>query len=376
MPPAPSRVNLPTTTSSLFFRLPLELRSIIYSLLLTNRSDIFIPADLYKRDRTLRRQKLNQISSTGQDLRVPFVCNVSSKVPCPHQPGSSRPLHPSHNTVISETAILLTCRQINAEASPFLYQRNTFQFEDASIASSFRWSTSQAFASHICSLHVVYGPIYVDTRFNSSNGDRKERRRDTQWSYYLVTTERFSLRNDFPNLKYLTLTFGRGLETATRSKLMSIIEPWTSTLEHRLKWVQIIGLNDEILLSYLFPLVWPMARLEESNITREDSDHRNEPKREFTDVDGNNDDLRPTDAGDAARVCEPRARMHVDEYAARPGWKNAIIWWGTSATPPCEIRPFEGDTRWRRRLFRIDREEGALRRTEWCIRESFSPGLD
>lgn len=353
------RISLDKATPRFFFLLPLEIRTIIYSLVLISHSDISIPTRPYKRNCKLRRRKTKRTSNAKADLRVPFICNVSGNLPCPHRPVDSHPLHPSQTKANIETAILLTCHQINAEASRIVYEPNTFYFEETSIAWSFRLKTNQMLASHISSIHVVYGPAYLNVKFPHHNIDEA---RDRKWSDFLTTNQPSSLKNDFPHLKYVTLTLGRGLEKVDSCSLKLILRPWACILEKSPEWVQIIGLNNETGLSYFAPLVIPAD------------------PRGGRDSQSYADNILPGAEVAAETIAHRKARVqkHVSGYAERPGWKNAIFWWCTSATPPCQIRSFRGDPRWRRRLYQADNEGVRERfgRKECSVGESYSEGLD
>lgn len=366
--PPEHEVQSLTVKPSRLLLLPLEVRVMVYELLLTSDADIFIPSDHLRPDRTLRRKMTNRAMSaresiyrTSCDTRrgpdVPFICELPQNVPCHHQAATSSLLHPSHYRNIIETAILTTCHQVNAEASPILYQGNSFHFEDPCIASTFRWDSNAAHADRISSFHIVLNPHY----FNSSPSIRDRlfgpNHCYDEWGSYLDEGLIPNLCFDYQCLKNLTLTFGRDMEKATRPELSPLIKSWSFALRNRLRWVQIIGLNDETLLSHFFSLVVPDVAFQafqgsSNSILHGDVviDHR----RGLTDDGEDRVDQSIKRAADALKDGIKRVRMHVSEYAARPGWKNATIWWGTSTDPPCKIRPFEGDPRWIRSLHRVE----------------------
>ena len=52
---------------------------------------------------------------------------------------------------------------------------------------------------------------------------------------------------------------------------------------------------------------------------------------------------------------QKKVQSSVSEYDELPGWKNAMLWWEKDGDkPPVRPRPFRGDKRYRRRLYKVD----------------------
>ena len=339
----------------------------IWIFLFNTSSDVFIPHNLFNRRRKSRRPKEEHILEISNDpcTGVPLICDIPTNTPCAHRQVDSHPLHPSHSNSVLHPAILLTCRTINAEASPFLYEKNTFQFEDQGIASSFRWSTNPILASQITSLHIVYGQVYLNDKYTDDSIRHYFTMRYlvAQWNDYLDPARPFHLGSDFPHLRNLTLTLGRVLKIAAETTLSRILGPWIRFFQRKPRLcLQIIGLNDETVLPSLTKI-----RLGNNDA---DLGHLQSPSEGF------DASLGITEIAPDNTTSGVRSKAQVSEYDGQPGWKNVMLWWGDAASPPSQIRPFDGDTRWRRRLFPLpaasrDQSNPQL----WIVGESYSERL-
>ena len=319
-----------------FLVLPPEIRQMVYHHLLSSSPDIYISHSQFKRHKRLHAVPDLHCSTEGGHSRgticpcQPIVRRRTSvyvhrNTWCEPDGQVSLPPHPSHRhggrNGLSRTApgILRTCRTVYAEAYPVLYAMNTFHFENANAAHALRWSSSHAV--FLRSMHIVLSPIYKewDNRVNI--------RADRTWAEYLQA-QRFNLRADYPNLRHLTLSLGRALEVEQEGKLWNILQPFSRSLRG-IPVLEIIGLNELLLLYSLTPIVRPVP---------------------------------PASDGMAgAEVSGSKVQMKISEYDEMPGWKNVILWWGKDGeTPPVQGRPFTGDRKYRRRLYRIDMGGGKV----------------
>jgi len=232
-------------------------------------------------------------------------------------------------------ALLRTCKQIHAEAVGALYRKNIFYFQDAEAADRFRWRADATEAGWVGRVHIVVRPDYKG--WDSFNRTYiADKYAEKSWMRYL-RAERFGLGEDFPHLKSVTITLGRNAERFYSPQLKAVV----GQLLDGLTWVpvvELIGVNDETLLEE-----WKEC------MERVYFDTSKEHERE-----------------------ERRLHMSLTEYKERPGWKNVLFWWGEKGVceePPCKPRPFGGDRRYRRRLYRID----TGRDITYQVGESFLP---
>lgn len=261
--------------ASPLFKLALEIRVMIYGLLLIQEGSMFIPSDIFS------RRDYGRIGPT------PYECILCGLVFVSHEgcsqhvrrhytpyfvPGHIRPARPLLPRV--STSLLYTCRIIRFEASPILYSRNSFHFSDPATASNFRWRTDCAQAGAIQEIGIKFGSIHY--------------KQVSPWVTY-VTKQTLSLGQDFPHLRHVTfdLNVWLGVESATLLRSMS------ERLRERvqgLDWVLVLMLSNEKVLDCFEPLV----------DRRDDSDN---------------------------------ARKEVRRHAwANPKglpWKNGLLWWGS-----------------------------------------------
>ena len=293
--------------SSAFFGLPLEIRIMIYKVLLHNSADILIPSNQFKRQRSSKVGIYQLCALCGRSFgRMESYmshgylgCGQSSNLMrWPKRPEQAPSLWP---------AFLRTCRLIHAEAAPLLYQSKTFRFEDAATPNCFRWSTDQAQAPLIESIHILI------PRRGISRNTTNYHNRNPWWRYFMGS--RFSLATDFPHLKGITVTLGKGLAVANAQDVRMNFELFAKHI-YKLDWLQVIGLNDPTLLKYLYSVI----------------------ER------GDDDDGRGRKS----------VQTKITEYKECIGWKNAIIWWGLPGEEaPRKPIPYTGDRRVRNRLFRM-----------------------
>ena len=273
-------------SSSPLFILSPEIRNMIYALLLTTSK---------------------QISFEEHSARaLPFLRRKNSE-------DCVKDLFPS---------ILLTCRLIYQEACPLLHRGNAFYFYEPATSDSFRWHTGSKHAAWVEEIGTTMSANLLPSYYN---GDEerwlKYMKQKTQHSYsnfprwfdYLIKRN-FSLKDNYPHLKRLTITLGEGMLTARTEDLRPICELIGRNIRG-LQSVHIVGLNDENMVSALTPMI-ERAR---------------------------------TSPGDRRSV-----QTHTTELQTRAGWKNMTIWWGPeSGNPPYHTTTSETDLQWRHRLFRI-----------------------
>ena len=294
--------------SSALFSLPLEIRIMIYTQLLHNAAEILVPSDQFKRQRSSKRVGIYELCALcGRSfgrmesyMSHQYIgCGQSSNlVRWPKRLEQASSLWP---------AFLRTCRLIHYEAVPLLYRSNSFRFEDAATPSSFRWSTDHAQAPFIERVHILM-PF---TRHRTLRNKENFHGNNPWWQYFMGN--RFNLAADFPRLKGITITLGRGLRVACSQDVRANFELFAKHI-YRLDWLQVIGLNDLTILKYLY-----------SAVERTDEGH--------------------------GRKC---MQTQTTEYKEYIGWKNAVIWWGfPGEEAPCKPMPFTGDRRVRNRLFRM-----------------------
>ncbi|KAF6227740.1 hypothetical protein HO173_012070 [Letharia columbiana] len=297
-----------TVTSSTLFGLPLEIRIMIYTQLLHSTAEILIPSNQFKRQRNCKGVGIyKHCALCGRSFGGIESYMSHQYLGCGQSPNLIRwPKGPEQAPSLWP-ALLRTCRFIHREAAPVLYRSNTFCFEDAATPNFFRWSTDQAQAPFIERVHVLM-PF---TRHRIPKKRETYHGRNPWWQYCMGNP--FSLATDFPHLKGITITLGRGLAVASSQDVRTNFELFAKHV-YRLNWLQVIGLNDPTLLKYLYSVV-----------ERADEDHGRKGMQ-----------------------------TEITEYEECIGWKNAIIWWGLPGEEaPCKPTPYAGDRRVRNRLFRI-----------------------
>lgn len=263
-------------TASPLFKLPLEVRFMIYEMLLIQEGGMFIPSDIFAR------------RNYGRTGSIPYEC-IYCGLTFLSVDGCMRhvvkhDVHPcwAYNQLswrlLPEVSISLlqTCRLIRLEASPILYSRNSFHFSDPATASNFRWSTDCAQAGAIQEIGIKLG--------------FRLRKQVIPWLTYL-TKRTLNLGQDFPHLRRMTINLGGslgsvGIESAYL--LRSISEKFRERSQG-LDWVLVLWLKNEEVLDSFEPLV---DREDDSNNGRK----------------------------------EVRRNVWADSMG--DPWKNALLWWG------------------------------------------------
>ena len=194
---------------------------------------------------------------------------------CRNFPKTGRPPQHSRDPLLPEVTISLlqTCRMIRFEASPILYSKNRFHFTDPVAANNFRWATdsAQARATQEIEIKMCWPAM--------------------RWTAYF-TARTFSLGQDFPNLRRLTI------DTVCTDYEEQSLRSMSKGLRGRspgLDWVLVI-LHNEGWLRHFEPLV---------------------------------------DRGEDSRNDKKEVQRHVWAKERGHPWKNALLWWGA----PGEVLP-------------------------------------
>ena len=198
------------------FDLPLEIRWMIYKLLLVKDYGVSIAQDALKRIKPAR------------DGNQPCVCTDSgiffsndenlviyrrsvhylSRLELPENPELPDLPH-------MDTAILRTCRLIYDEAAPILYKCNSFCFSDLTTADDFRWITGK------------YACLVQEIRFNCAIA----RQKSLAWNHLSI---------NFPHLKRIRLRLSTPLDRLSSFPQMWQLEELARHFRG-LDWVQIQG---------------------------------------------------------------------------------------------------------------------------------------
>ena len=269
-------------TASPLFKLALEVRIMIYELLLIQDVGMCIPSDFFvRRDygRTSSRPceclycGLVFVSDHGCVQHIAKYHRRTSSLTYRYPPH----LYLPHVT----TSLLKTCRIIRLEASPVLYSKNLFHFADPTTAGNFRWSTDCAQAGAIQEIRIKLGSEHY--------------KRVSRWVTYF-TKQTLSLSQDFSHLRRMTidLDYWVGLESAHLLRSMS---EGFKERPQRLEWVLVLKLSHEEVLDCFEPLI----------------DRKGDSKNG-----------------------EQEVRRYVSPEPESLGvWKDAILWWGS----PGEVVP-------------------------------------
>ena len=191
------------------FRLPIEIRLVLYKQLLVSRGPITI-------SHTKQRRHWQ-----NEQLRY-FTCK--------HQYNHSKPK--------LATSFLFTCRLLYQESSPVLYHCNTIHFDTPQSAMAFRWcadSTRAAFVPDI-SICICMGPYHCE------------------WQNYISEASRVStsLGTDFVHVKRLTIRLRRGIQFWYT---MSHLQKSFNQSFRNLEWVRLLGVVRGSDISMFMPLV-------------------------------------------------------------------------------------------------------------------------
>ena len=264
-------------TASPLFKLALEVRIMIYELLLIQEGGMFIPSDIFAR------------RDYGRQGSTPYECGICGFVSLSssgcekhiqaHDRGidivnsaTLRPIRPLLPAV--SIALLQTCRLMRLEASPILYTRNGFHFSDPATASNFRWGTDCTQAGAIQEIGIRFGSNYF-------------RRFETWMTYFSKQT--LSLGQEFPHLRRMIIDLDVWIGMESAGCLLDMCKGFGNR-NQGLEWVLILTLLSEEVLDCFEPLVH-----------RED-DPANGQKE---------------------------MRRHTWTNKEGGPWKNGLIWWGS-----------------------------------------------
>ena len=127
---------------------------------------------------------------------------------------------------------------MHREAAMVLYCKNSFYFSDPDTASNFRWMTDPTQAALVQEVAITAGILTV--------------RNEDTWTRY-VEAKSFSLKQDFPYLRRLTLDLVK-LAIAGPSVIRPMFESFARNVQE-LDCVHVNRLNNENLLKFLEPMV-------------------------------------------------------------------------------------------------------------------------
>ena len=266
-------------TASPLFKLALEIRIMIYELLLIQEGGMCIPSDIFaRRDYGRTGSTPFECTLCGLDFLSDYGClqHINKRH---HRrrynsdtPRDNRQFLRPRRPLLPEVSISLlqTCRLVRLEASPILYSKNGFHFSDPGTVSNFRWGTDIAQAGAAQEIGI---------RFASND--------ISPWVTY-ITKRALSLGQDFSHLKRMIISFDRWVleRSFVHLRLMSKV------LRERyrgLDWVLVLMLSDEKLLDCFEALV----------------------DREYDSTNG-----------------QKEVRRHVWANEVGGGWRNALLWWG------------------------------------------------
>ena len=263
-------------SASPLFKLALEVRIMIYELLLIQEPGMSIPSDIFaRRDYGRTDSAPWQCQYCGLVFLSDYGC--IQHIAKSHGRSASLPLQyqdPERLLLPQVSASLLqTCRIIRFEASPVLYLKNSFHFSDPVTASNFRWGTDCEQAEATQEIGIKFGS--------------QRYKRVTQWATYF-TKRTLSLGQDFPYLRRMTINIDFWVGVMSASLLRSMSEGFRERSQ-ALDWVLVLALDDEEMLDYFELLV----------------------NRKDDSKDGNKE-----------------VRRHAWTNKAGVPWIDALLWWG------------------------------------------------
>ena len=282
-------------TASRLFRLPSEVRIMIYELLLIQKRGICIPSDTFvRRDYGRTDSGPCECLYCGLLFLSDHGCRQHiAKNHCHTTFLTYRYLPHLHLPDVT-TSLLRTCRIIRLEASPILYSKNIFHFDAPSTASNFRWSTDSE-ATKVQEIRIKLGSEYYQ--------------RVSRWVTYF-TKQELSFGRDFSHLKRLTIDLAYWIGQESAHLLRSMSEGFKERPQ-RLEWVLILRLNQEKVLDCFEPLI-------DSKVGSKNGGQ--EVRRYVSGSKNGEQELR--------RCVSPGLEQVGD-------WKDAILWWGS----PGEVVP-------------------------------------
>ncbi len=299
-------------SGSPLFRLPLELRTMVYEKLLIQEGGMSIPNDVFKRVRAPRRGSRpvycgictavfsNDDDHTRHRCLFQLFKSDTDDLDIPNLPATS-------------TSLLRVCRLIHLEALPILYTKNAFYFGSPATAHAFLWKSNRTQAVLIQELIITLA--HPDSP-------------DLWWEYIKSKT---GLGQDFPHLRRMIINLKNEFELASAAEIRPVFQSIAESVRD-LDWVHINRLNNEKLLDYLKPMVsryngsQVLQRQVQSHVTECSPDDSWRPKT-----------IRWTSTGCLRFV----------------GWKNATLWCGTSESRAPYKRRQTEPSRHRKQLFRL-----------------------
>ena len=277
-------------TASPLFRLPLELRTMIYESLLVQHGAIAIPSGLFRR---IKHQR---------DLLGPLHCLNCEAIIFNHldhrnhrqgwcRNGDNDYSYDRDSSDFPQlnTAILQACRLIHYEATHIIYTKNAFHFSEPKSVTDFRFTSDPIQACLIQEIRITMA-------------ETDDREGDNVWLRY-ISQAHFNLAQDFPYLKRLVIDLDRLSQTP---KTLQII----AARIHGLDWLHVTSLNDVDLLELLKPMVV--------------RDYNSQPGSGPT-----NGAIIPKQSNSCNSEPSIQSHVIVNEYRRGLQLKDATLWWGS-----------------------------------------------
>lgn len=266
--------------ASPLFKLPLEIRWMIYKLLLVQDYGLAIAQDMFeRRSRRSRRPRPYSCPRCGSFFIKSANLVRHERSSYKHSiRDSDPPDDPKLPDVPAiDTPILYTCRLVHDEATPILYKFNSFCFSDLRTSNDFRWSIG---TENAC--------LIEDIRFHGAIWDQK----GPEWKL---------LSEDFPQLKRMCLR----VSTPWDIEYVNFMYWQLGDLARHfrgLDWVHLLGPSALEGVEFLTPMI------------HRDSETGNRHVQKYGSV-------LPPDG------------MEEDEYLKQG---HATIWWGRDGEQPPE----------------------------------------
>ena len=223
-------------SASPFFTLPPEVRRMIYELLLVQEQGIAIAHDVFKRMVCPRdSNRPSDCAICGRLFSSRLAWKLHKDRTVDHGSdigGSSRRLELPDLPMLS-ISIIHTCRVIHDEATPILYQGNSFCFSDHETADSFRWGTDAKYAGLTREINVNCKLMYIE------------------WQAQLIWK---NLGRNFLHLRRLVIRLGAGDDYCFPQALARELQEVAQNFRG-LDCVHVQSFMSSKILKFLYPIV-------------------------------------------------------------------------------------------------------------------------
>lgn len=218
--------------ASPLFNLPLEIRWMIYKLLLIQDNGLAIAQDVFK-----RRSRRDSNRPCNCPMCGSFFTNEANL----RRHIRSSPHHVVSQIVIGEepklpdlpntnTSILYTCRLVHHEATPILYKFNNFCFSDLLTSNTFRWGIG---TENACLIQEI--------RFHCALTYQKAH----LWKH---------LSENFPQLKRICLRLSTPMEWHSPDLIDSLLQELARHFRG-LDWVHLLGPTALRCVEFVTPMI-------------------------------------------------------------------------------------------------------------------------